>query len=347
MRHLVRHGLVAFLAAATTASAAILVPAPPLAAAATSRCTPSRGATPGTTSATLPFGGIDRHYLLTVPPRYNGRTAAPLLINLHGFGENAQSQNAETDMPALAGRRGYVVVAPDGGPLKVPLNLVPSSAAGAAQYQGQPFWNIFSPGVADFGPPHGQNLGIPSSAVGADDVGFVSQLIDTVSARLCIDSNRVYVAGMSNGAGMATTLGCALGNKIAAIVPVSGVNLTGTCLGRGPMSVLAVHGDGDTTVPYGGNGLLGYHFGNPSVPERMAAWAQRDRCQPTPSTTHPHRGLTVERWHGCAPGIDLELWTIAGWPHRWPRAQSSRDPGVIDATRVALDFFAQQHRHAG
>ena len=331
-------------AAASTGATSLLAPAV-AAARGGSACTPARRATPGTVQATLPFGGLDRRYLLTVPPGYNGRSPAPLVINLHGFGGTGQSQNATTDMPALAGARGYVVVAPDGGPLRVPLVLVPG-AQGASQFEGQPFWNVFEPGIVDFGPPHGQNLGIDASAIGADDVGFVTQLIDTLSQQLCIDANRVYAAGMSNGAGMATTLGCELANRLAAIVPVSGVNLTGRCLGHAPVSVLAIHGAADTTVAYGGNGLLGYHFGNPSVPERMAEWALRDRCQPRPAVSHPHPGLTVERWAGCAPGTELQLWTVAGWPHRWPRARSSADPGVIDATRVALDFFATQRRHA-
>ena len=310
------------------------------------RCTPARRASPGTVEATLPFGGLDRRYQLTIPTRYDGRAPTPLVINLHGFGGTGQAQNADTDMPALAGQRGYVVVAPDGGPLRVPLNLVPG-AQSARQYEGQPFWNIFAPGPVDFGPPHGQNLGIDSSAVGADDVGFITQLLDTLSSQLCLDANRVYAAGMSNGAGMATTLGCELGDRLAAIAPVSGVNLTGKCPGSAPISVLAIHGAADDTVPYGGNGLLGYHFGNPSVPERMAQWVRRDRCDPRPAASHPDSGLTVLRWHRCAAGAQIQLWTIAGWGHRWPRARTAHDPGLIDATRVALNFFdAHPRRHS-
>ena len=60
-----------------------------------------------------------------------------------------------------------------------------------------------------------ENLGIDSSAVGANDVGFVAQLLDTLSSQLCLDANRIYVTGMSNGAGMATTLGCNLAGRLA------------------------------------------------------------------------------------------------------------------------------------
>jgi polyhydroxybutyrate depolymerase len=306
-------------------------------------CAPVRPARPGTTEQTLPFGGLDRRYELTIPKGYDGRRPAPLLLNLHGFGGTGRAQNQSTDMPAEAGTRGYVVVAPDGGPLKIPLTVVPG-AENAGQYEGMPFWNIFSPGVVDFGPPHGQNLGLGSSAVGADDVGFTTQLLDTLSGQLCLDANRLYVTGMSNGAGMATTLGCNLADRLAAIAPVSGVNLTGTCPGDKPISVLAIHGDADHTVPYGGNGLLGFHFGNPSVPERMTQWAARDHCRPRPTTTRPHTGLTVERWHGCAPHTDVELYTIARWGHQWPRASSANKRGRIDATQVVLNFFDAHRR---
>jgi polyhydroxybutyrate depolymerase len=309
------------------------------------RCAPARRANPGTAQQTLPYGGLERQYELTIPKGYDGRRPAPLVIDLHGFGGTGNSQNRDTDMPAIAGKRGYVVVAPDGGPLKIPLDIVPG-AENAGQFEGMPFWNIFSPGAVDFGPPRGQNLGLDSSAVGADDVGFVSQLLDTLSVTLCLDADRVYVTGMSNGAGMSSTLGCNLGNRLAAIAPVSGVNLTGTCPGDTPVAVLAVHGAADDTVPYDGNGLLGYHFGNPSVPERMAQWAELDRCNPKPTTKHPHKGLTVERWRGCTAGTDVELWTIAGWGHKWPRARSTSEPGRIDATRVVLDFFDSHRRRA-
>jgi polyhydroxybutyrate depolymerase len=291
----------------------------------------------------MQLDGLERRYQLTIPPRYDGRRPAPLVFNLHGFGGTGEAQDAVTDMPKQAAARGYVVVSPDGGPLKVPLGIVPG-AESAGSFEGRPFWNIFSPGTVDFGPPNGRNLNIDSSLVGADDVHFVTQLLDTLEQELCIDRHRVYATGMSNGAGMATTLGCELGKRFAAIAPVSGVNLTGNCPGRGTVSVLAVHGDADDTVLYNGNGLLGFQFGNPSVRERMDQWAKRDGCSQRPITRKPEAGLTVTRWRGCVKGVDAQLWTIAAWGHEWPRATSARQRGVIDATDVVLDFFDSHRR---
>jgi poly(3-hydroxybutyrate) depolymerase len=40
----------------------------------------------------------------------------------------------------------------------------------------------------------------------------------------------------------------------------------------------------------------------------------------------------------------VQLWTIAGWGHRWPRAKSAKQPGAIDVTEVVLDFFDVHRR---
>jgi polyhydroxybutyrate depolymerase len=73
-------------------------------------------------------------------------------------------------------------------------------------------------------------------------------------------------------------------------------------------------------------------------------WSARDGCSNRPTTKKPREGLTVVRWKGCAKGVDVQLWTIAGWGHEWPRARSAREPGVIDATDVVLDFFDDHRR---
>jgi poly(3-hydroxybutyrate) depolymerase len=57
-------------------------------------------------------------------------------------------------------------------------------------------------------------------------------------------------------------------------------------------------------------------------------------------------GLAVTRWSGCDDGTAVELWTLAGWGHEWPRAGAPTQPGVIDATEVILDFFDAHGRGA-
>jgi polyhydroxybutyrate depolymerase len=299
----------------------------------TGPCSPARPAERGTTEHTLMHDGLERVYRVSIPGSYDGTTAAPLVVNLHGFGQNGELQNNTTDMPARAGARGYVVVAPDGAPLRLPAG--PAGDA-AKRYEGRPFWNFFGSTGVEFDEGRGATTApVEPSQLGADDVGFVRKLLNEVLDALCIDETRVYATGLSNGAGMATTLGCELGERLAAIAPVAGVNLTGACADDDQIAVLAVHGDADEAIHYDGNYLLGFEFGNPSVPDRMHQWARRNGCEPDPDVDEPADGVERSTWRECDPGAGTELWTIVGGPHAWP------DGDPIDTTEVVLDFFEE------
>jgi polyhydroxybutyrate depolymerase len=307
-------------------------------------CAPARAAEPGTSTRTTTHDDLERTYELTIPPAYDGTTPAPLVLNLHGFGSSGEGENTYTRMPEAAGGRGYVVVAPDGGPLSVPGE---SSAAGdASRYDGMPFWNFFGSGGVTFGTATTvAGLASDPSQLGADDVGFLSALVDDLSAELCVDASRIYSTGMSNGAGMTTTLGCELGGTLAAIAPVSGVNLSGTCPGDTPVPVLAIHGTADEAVHYDGNFLLGFELGNPPVPDRMDQWAQRNGCTGEPVTDEPAPSVVRTTWEGCV--ADTELWTVEGGGHVWPAPGRPAPDDTFDATEVILDYFDAHARAEG
>jgi polyhydroxybutyrate depolymerase len=307
---------------------------PASAGAAEAVCEPARSTDAGPAPTTIAVGGLEREYVVHLPPGYDGTEPAPLVFNLHGFGGDIGSQDTSTDLPSLAGERGYIVVTPQGAPLDVPDDA--PAAARSAGVEGLAFWNFFG---SDPGQVTLNGAPIPLADRGADDVAFIDTLLDTVNDEYCVDADRVFSTGMSNGAGMSTTLGCELGYRFAAIAPVSGVNLSGACPGDDPVSVLAVHGDADPIAGFTGSSLMGFDLGNPSVPDRMAAWASFDGCDAEPTVDESTPGLTVTRWSGCDDGTAVELWTLAGWGHEWPRAVVPAEPGVIDATEVVLDFF--------
>jgi polyhydroxybutyrate depolymerase len=306
---------------------------------AATKCEPAGTAGAGPDPESIVVGALRREYVVHLPPGYDGTEPAPLVFNLHGFGGDIASQDTSTDLPALAGQRGYIVVTPQGAPLDMPDNA--PVAARNAGFEGLAFWNFFG---SDPGDVTVNGATIPLADLGEDDVAFIDTLIDTVSAEYCVDADRVFAAGMSNGAGMTTTLGCELGDRIAAIAPVAGVNLSGSCAGDNPVSVLAIHGDADPIAGYTGGSLMGFDLGNPSVPGRMAAWASFDGCDAEPAVDESTPGLEVSRWSACEDATAVELWTLAGWGHEWPRAEATDQPGVIDATTVILDFFEAQGR---
>jgi len=76
-----------------------------------------------------------------------------------------------------------------------------------------------------------------------------------MSNKLCIDTNRVYATGFSNGAMMAYEIALRKSHIFAAVAPVEGsvhvsyyktIEETNTTK---PISILDIHGLQDTTIP--------------------------------------------------------------------------------------------------
>lgn len=239
----------------------------------------------------LTSGGRTRTYRLFVPPAAAGRTRLPLVLDLHGSGGNAAGQAKTSGLEALAAREGFAVA---------------SLQAEDAR------WNV------------------PVTNGRADDVQYVSDVIDQVAARTCIDPARVHATGFSGGGRMSSLLGCRLNHRIASIAPVGGLRWTGPCPGRA-VPVLAVHGLADTTNPYEGHGDRGAEWVE-SVPEALAGWASHNRCQPKLVQEDAPGPAHAVRYAGCASGADVRLLRIDGMGHIWPRAD-------IDATDVIWQFF--------
>lgn len=68
-----------------------------------------------TTARTIATGGSNRPYLLHVPANYDAAKPAPVVLNFHGFGGNAESQNAISGFVPMSDREGFILVTPDGG----------------------------------------------------------------------------------------------------------------------------------------------------------------------------------------------------------------------------------------
>lgn len=81
----------------------------------------------------------------------------------------------------------------------------------------------------------------------ADDIAFVTTMLDTLAATYTTDPRRTYAAGFSNGAQMVSRLAAELSDRFAAVAPAAG-NLTVTTLPARPMSVLLTVGSLDSLV---------------------------------------------------------------------------------------------------
>ena len=86
-----------------------------------------------------------------------------------------------------------------------------------------------------------------------NDIGFVNALIDSVSSKYNIDSNRIYACGFSNGGTFSYELICGLSNKIAAFGSVGGnfsINENRLCNIEREIPLIHIHGTRDRLQKY-------------------------------------------------------------------------------------------------
>jgi polyhydroxybutyrate depolymerase len=260
----------------------------------------SIAATPGVAEQKLTSGGRERSYRLFVPPRYDGRTPLPLVLDLHGSGGNAAGEAANSRFEALAASEGF---------------LVATLQAGAEGNR----WNV------------------PITAERPDDVRYVADVIDHVAARACTDSSRIYATGFSGGARMSSLLACKLGDRIAAIAPMSGLRWPGPCDGRA-VPVLTFHGLADPQNTYDGHVANRGGEWEESVPEALAGWAKHNGCDGEPKLDDPAGPLSTLSYAGC--DAEVRLVRVDGLVHRWARDE-------VDATAEAWKFFRVQRLPSG
>lgn len=269
----------------------------------------------GSSAHAIRFDDMSRSYRTYVPDDLDSSRAVPLVVMLHGGFGNAEQAEHDYGWDARADADSFVVVYPDG--------------SGRA-------WNA------------GDCCG-PPARNGVDDVGFVEQVVATVSRQAPIDPRRIFVTGMSNGAMLAYALICRTG-VFAAAAPVAGAPMQ-PCTDPSPASLLHIHGVDDTSVPLDGSpgdgrGKVPAHT---PIPEVIASWRRVDDCgEPSVTTDGPVTTSTAT----CVLGRAVTLVTVAGAGHQWPGSTKARpvmsrllgiDPPsqAFDATGLIWSFFAE------
>jgi polyhydroxybutyrate depolymerase len=181
-------------------------------------------------------------------------------------------------------------------------------------------------------------------AQGDADVDAVTDLLDRVLGGGCFDATRIAITGVSNGAGFAARMACALPDRFAAVVPVAaGYRALDPCPAEARASFLDIHGTADTVVPY--NGKRPDRAG--SVPRYTARWARRNGCAASPAQTTARRLVTRVRYRGCDDGLRVERLRLSGTDHGWPGAGPplpDHNPSGLSATRELLRFVATARR---
>jgi polyhydroxybutyrate depolymerase len=297
-RRLVLAGLVT-AGLVTAVAGSPLLPATAASGARSTGCRAQPNQQPGTGSDyQLVSGGIARTYRLHLPASYDARTPNQLIVVYHGRGKTGEFTEAFSDLSKL--------------------NAIVAYPNGVLGDENKQAWQ-----------------GAPYAAKGVDDVKFTADLLDTIEAGFCVDTNAVYATGKSNGAGFTGILACVMADRFAAVAPVSGAfyQQGKRCAPSRPVPVLAIHGTGDTTIPYDGDGARDL----PSVQTWVRDWAVRDHCSPEPSVTQQGDDVLTMTYKGCRADVVHVAVTDGG--HSWPGSDSSSGPGYVTQTFEAHELI--------
>lgn len=265
----------------------------------------------------MQIDGYQRSYLLNLPPNYNDSNNFPLVIALHGTGGSAAQMETDYKLTAKSNSAGFMIVYPQG---------VRSDGI-----LGIRTWNAGA--CCDYAMEHN-----------VDDVNFIRQLIQQLTATYKVNPKKIYATGMSNGAMMTYRLACELSTQLAAIAPVSGTLITKqACVPARTVPILHIHSSLDTTIPYaGGYGLANYYF--PPVDSGLHVWAGINGCHTTPVVITDAPLYTQTQYPNCAHNTTIELYLTKDGGHAWPGGLKARNGAdepsqAFDATDMIWEFF--------
>ena len=315
-------------ATSTTVPGTTLVPVPPSTtspalATTTAGCGAASPPAPGDGELPLTAAGLDGTIIRRLPPSYDGTTPLPVVFGLHGWSQPAVLLGLQSNLPAAADRDGFVLVLPH-------------------VTRSVPIWD---------------------AALDGADADWFGAVLDAVESTLCVDPERFFVTGMSNGAMMASTVVCRFADRIAAVGLVAGIRLPDGCAPARRVPIVAFHGTDDGFLAYdGGFGPAVARLSSPDgagtlgdvvaigpdavpIPERAAGWSTLNGCGADLDETRVADDVVALSVEPCdAPVL---LYAVDGGGHTWPGSEFDQSIGdivgptttSIDATELMLAFF--------
>lgn len=281
------------------------------------------------------LSGSERTYMYFLPEKYDQSKPNPLILSFHGASRTSEWQADLDQLTDPYFNTDHVVVYPQ-----------------ALQY-GENVSDIYWEGA-------------PNAT--ADDVTFVGDVLDELEKSLCIDTERVYATGKSQGGGFVGKLACDFesSKRIAAFAPVSGAfystgaqsDLT-SCNdvqtlgmpcnpGRDSIPILDFHGGNDTTININGGSRSGGCL--PSIWFWVIQWAARDNLAALPLETARLNGSAKEYQYGTGEEKGLVTFIYDGdhVNHDWPATINNTDswahgsdPASFNASTLIMEYFAR------
>lgn len=259
----------------------------------------------------IKVGSSDRVYYLHLPPNAASGQALPLVLAFHEGGGQASGMAETTHLNSVSDQHGFAVAYPEGIDRHWNDTLVNTSA---------------------------------------DDVGFVSALIDQLIKDKHVDGSRVYATGISNGGFFSIRLACELTGKIAAVAVVSATlpeAFIHSCRPSRPISMLFMDGTQDKFVPINGGYVAGDRVRVLSLDATAQFWVAQDHIsakgqqQQVPNTDRrDHTQAEFTTYRDSKTNVEVVVYKIVGGGHTWPGGSQYLPRWLIG--RVDRDFDASQ-----
>ena len=259
----------------------------------------------------MQYDGEARTYAVLRPLDSVG-TAAPLVVDLHGFTSDAAQQRGISNWDVVGEANGIVVVWPNG------LN------------------NSWNGGTCC-----GQSM-----ADDVDDVGFIRALVALIQSQVQVDPGRIYVTGLSNGGAMTQRLACEAADLFAAAAPMAYPTPYGDfaaeCNASESIPVLTFFGLTDVLVSYAGAA--------PSFAEWRDENGC-DSGGPAPEVSEIYGGSDCQIDTSCSDaGVEVGLCSVTGTAFQDPPLNAFSghilylNDDAFDITQRAWDFMKVQRR---
>ena len=281
----------------------------------------------------------ERSFDLFVPQTMPLRELRPALLMWHGCGSDPEKFQEESEMHLRAAHRGdqYYVLDPRG---------TSSALSPALQHTCRSDGDVRCGWNSGF--PTQGGCDVPTDPH-PDDLGFASALLHWVEGNLCVDPQRVFTAGFSNGASMNYKLACAMPSPFAGMMTIgaaAGAPVSpGSPTGCAPAKQLpSINVCGSLDGCYGADGA--------TLRSQLVTFARFNNCSSATSgeVAIVERRLSSTSYclvaDGCSAQLQTEACGVTGLGHCWPNVPGAGDapcreqnPENFDASAYTLQFF--------
>ena len=280
---------------------------------------------PGDHKRTITVDDRKRHHYVHVPPKYDPKQPAAVVVALHGAMMDAKLMERFTGLSETADKYNFVVVYPNG---------TGTGLGGFIQT-----WNA----------------GLRNKNNKTDDVKYIGKVLDDVEGALKVNKKRVYVIGLSNGGMMAYRLASAMSDRIAAVASVAGTMPLEKYEPKRPVPIVHFHGTKDELVPFKGPGEkkeLAEFLNVRSVDDTVMACVKANGCSEKPTETEipmkEDKIKVIRKTYGkCKDDSEVVLYVVENGGHTWPGMTLSPpflglSTNNISANEIMWEFF-QKH----